>query len=637
VTGVYSGFGAFGKLALPAHSKARVCRLGRPAPGPQRGKEALIPHRKSSLVPAAYAPRRFNIPVAVALRRTFQQGYSWRLLGKDALAGVVVGIVALPLSMALAVAVGVAPQQGLYTAIIAGVVVALTGGSKHQVTGPTAAFIVILAPITSKYGFAGLLTAGLMAGVLLVLMGAMRLGRLIEFIPHPVTTGFTAGIATVIATLQIKDVLGLPIAKLPDGYFEKLAALWEARRGASVAELAVAAATLALLLAWPRVSKALPSPLVAIVVVSVGAMLVARAYPGFHVATIGSRFHSTVGGRDYAGIPPVPPTPMLPWAVGGMTLARFRELMAPALAIAMLGAIESLLSAVIADAMTGKKHDPNAELVGLGLGNLVAPFFGGIAATGALARTATNIRAGATSPIAAVVHSLTVLAAVLVAAPLVAYVPMAALAALLLLVAWNMSELRHFAHTVRVAPRSDVTVLLTCYALTVAFDMVVAIATGVVLAALLFMKRMSELTSSRIFSPPPPEDQARVVPEGVIVYEIAGPLFFGAAQKAMGAIGTVGVGARAVVLALGTVPTIDATGLVALESAIDRLRHMKKLVVIAGPLPEPKSVFEKANLEVAHEHVFFADTLDQGIQLARDLVLLAPESVRPPRVSTRPA
>jgi SulP family sulfate permease len=584
-----------------------------------------VPQRKASFTSLAARPSLATFPIATALRRTLAQGYSLALLRKDALAGVVVGIVALPLSMALAVAVGVAPQYGLYTAIVAGIVVSLTGGSKHQVTGPTAAFVVILAPIVSKYGLSGLLTAGLMAGLLLFLMGAMRLGRLIEFIPHPVTTGFTAGIATVIATLQIKDVFGLPLGKLPDAYVEKIEALWAARGGASLAELGVAAATLAVLLLWPRVYRTIPAPLVAITLASLGAAWVAHAWPGFHVATIGSRFHSVIDGREVAGIPQVPPLPMLPWGSGGMTLGQVRELLSPALAIAMLGAIESLLSAVVADGMTGKKHDPNAELVGLGIGNIVAPFFGGIAATGALARTATNIRAGATSPFAAAIHSLVVLGAVLVAAPLVAYVPMAALAALLLLVAWNMSDLRLFVHTVRVAPRSDVAVLLTCFVLTVIFDMVVAIGVGVVLAALLFMKRMSELTSTRVLAPQSQQDATHVVPKGVTLYEIAGPLFFGAAQRAMSAIQTVGDGSRVVVLALGTVPTIDATGLVALESAIEQLRVAKKLVVIAGPLPEPRRVFAKANLEVAHDHVFLADTLEQGIQLAKDLIVLTPE------------
>jgi SulP family sulfate permease len=572
---------------------------------------------------------KLDFPIGVALRRSLAQGYSLSRLKKDVFAGVVVGVVALPLSMALAIAVGVPPQHGLYTAIVAGAVVALTGGSKHQVTGPTAAFVVILVPIASKYGLSGLLTAGLMAGVLLVAMGAMRLGRFIEFIPHPVTTGFTAGIAIVIATLQLKDVLGLTIARQPDAYFEKVGALWSARHEASLVELGVAALTLVLLLLWPRVSKTLPAPLVALVLVSVGASVLARAFPSLHIATIGSRFHTIVDGREYAGIPPLAPRPALPWGSGSMTWAKARELVPPALAIAMLGAIESLLSAVVADATTGKKHDPNGELVGLGFGNIVAPFFGGIAATGALARTATNIRAGATSPIAAVVHSLTVLLAVVVAAPLVAYVPMAALAALLLLIAWNMCDARHFVHIVRVAPGSDVAVLLTCFTLTVVFDMVVAIGVGVVLAALLFMKRMSELTSSRIFDASD-ADETRVVPQGVTVYEIAGPLFFGAAEKAMGALATAGLDARVIVLALGKVPAIDATGLVALESAVERLRGAKKLVVIAGPFPEPRSIFEKTNLEAEHEHVFLADTLDKGLQLAKDLRLLSAESIRPP-------
>ena len=396
------------------------------------------------------------------------------------------------------------------------------------------------------------------------------------------------------------------------------------------------AVTLFILLYWRRVSKTVPAPLVALVLVSVAVWLLVRAFPSLHFATIGSRFHTVVHGHEYAGIPPLLPQPGLPWESGSMTLRKARELVSPALAIAMLGAIESLLSAVIADAMTGKKHDPNGELVGLGLGNIVAPFFGGIAATGALARTATNIRAGATSPIAAVVHSLTVLLAVLVAAPLVAYVPMAALAALLLLVAWNMCDARHFLHIVRVAPRSDVAVLLTCFTLTVVFDMVVAIGVGVVLAALLFMKRMSELTSSRVFDGSD-KDESRVVPKGVTVYEIAGPLFFGAAQKAMGAIQTAGVGARVIVLALGRVPSIDATGLVALESALERLRSTKTMVVIAGPLPEPRRVFEKAKLEALHEHVFLADTLDEGLQLAKDLILLSPEAARASSMSPKPA
>ena len=593
-----------------------------------------MPGRKNRLLrQSAVARTALSVipPFAVAMKRTLAQGYGWSRFRADLLAGVVVGIVALPLSMALAIAVGAPPQHGLYTAIVAGAVVALTGGSKHQVTGPTAAFVVILAPIVTKQGLFGLLTAGMMAGALLIVMGVMRFGRFMQFIPHPVTTGFTAGIATVIATLQLKDALGLPVPKMPDSYTEKILALWSARHDFSPTEFGVAAITLALLIGLPRFTRKWPPQLIAIVTVSAGAALAHRFVPTFHVATIGSRFHSMVNGIEVAGIPPLPPLPMLPWGGGDLSWAAVRELVGPAFAIAMLGAIESLLSAVIADGMTGKRHDPDAELIGLGIGNLIAPFFGGIAATGALARTATNIRAGATSPIASVIHAAFILLTILIAAPLVAYVPMAALAGLLLLVAWNMSELKHFVHTVRVAPRSDVFVLLTCYVLTVLFDMVMAIGVGVVLAALLFMRRMSELTSTRILSDEgSAQDTSRRLPQGVTVYEIAGPLFFGAAAQAMRMFETVGTSARVIVLALGNVPVIDATGLVALESALHRLEEAKKLVIIAGPLPSPQSVFERAHLEDHHDNVFVAPTLDDAIQLGRDLIVLTPDAPQKP-------
>jgi SulP family sulfate permease len=581
--------------------------------------------RRSSLL--SFFPSRFpaaiRFPVGAALRRTFAQGYDRAALRADVLAGIVVGIVALPLSMALAIAVGVPPQHGLYTAIVAGIVVALSGGSKFQITGPTAAFVVILAPIVAREGLAGLLTAGLMAGVLLVAMGAAGLGRLIQFIPHPVTTGFTAGIATVIATLQIKDAFALSVPHMPETYLEKVHALWTARGSASLPDLATAATTLLLLLGLPRrvprLTARVPAPLIAIVTVSLGVALLHRLVPELAIATIGSRFHSLIGGREVAGIPQVPPLPTLPWGTGGLTLGSLNRLASAAFAIAVLGAIESLLSATIADGMTGKKHDPDAELIGLGLGNILVPFFGGIAATGALARTATNIRAGARSPIAAVVHSLIVLLAILLLAPLVAYVPMASLAGLLLLVAWNMSEIRHFVNILRIAPKSDVLVLLLCFVLTVVFDMVIAVSVGVVLAALLFMKRTAELTHSRILDGTRNESEHELVP-GVALYEIAGPLFFGAAQNAMGAMGSVASDTRVVVLALGGVPSIDATGFVALESALARLHAQKKSVVITGPLPQPRQVFDRANLPKHYEHLHFAETLELGLGLARELV-----------------
>lgn len=577
-------------------------------------------------------PRR-SAGLAVGLRQALAAGYDGKAFRTDLLAGVVVGIVALPLSMALAIAVGVEPQHGLYTAIVAGAAVALTGGSRFQVTGPTAAFVVILAPIVSRHGLGGLLTAGLMAGVMLIAFGAAGLGRLIQYIPYPVTTGFTAGIAWVIATLQIKDVFGLPIARQPEGYLEKIEAYWHARGDAKPAELAVAAATFALLLLVPRLTRRIPAPLVAIVVVSAGCALLARALPGFQVATIGSRFSTTIGGETYAGIPPLPPLPMLPWGDQAPSLAYLRELLPAAFAIALLGAIESLLSAVIADGMTGTKHDSNAELVGLGIGNVLAPFFGGIAATGALARTATNVRSGAKSPVAAVVHAAVVLLSILLLARLVAFVPMASLAGLLLLVAWNMSEARHVVHVLRVAPKSDAAVLLVCFFLTVVFDMVVAVGVGVVLAALLFMRRMAELTHTREIAARDVSMPEQELPPGVSVYEIAGALFFGAARNATSTLSNVHADVRVLVVDLGRVPVIDVTGLVALEGMVADMARQQCRVILAGPLPEPRAVFDRAHLGDA----MIVASRPEALELARRLVAEASdERTRRPHGSSAP-
>ncbi len=510
-----------------------------------------------------------------------REGYTGSDFRADLLAGLVVGVVALPLSMALSLAVGAPAERGLYTAIIGGFVVAVTGGSRFQVSGPTAAFIVILAPIVQQHGLAGLLVAGFLAGAILVAMGVLRFGRLIEFIPHPVTTGFTAGIAVVIGTLQLKDVFGLTLTHAPESYVGKLVAFWHARGTLQWPELAVALATLALLLLFPRVTRRLPAPLLAIGTVTIATIAISRHVPGFHVRTI-------------PPIPRLPPHPELPWGEH-LGWAAVRSILPSAFAIAVLGAIESLLSAVIADGVTGSRHDPDGELIGQGFGNMITPFFGGIPATGALARTATNIRAGGRSPVAAIVHSAFVLLAILVAAPLLGYVPMASLAALLLLVAWNMSEAKHFEHILAVAPKSDVAVLLACFLLTVFFDMVIAVSAGIVLAALLFMRRMAELTETRLFSGGEVHLE-KVLPAGVVLYEIAGPLFFGAATRAIRALEITGT-VRVVIIHLGRVPAIDATGLVALESALRKLKDDQAHVILSGPLPEPRRVFDKANLE----------------------------------------
>jgi SulP family sulfate permease len=550
------------------------------------------------------------------------------------MAGAVVGVVALPLSMALAIASGVAPEHGLYTAIVGGGLIALLGGSRVQVSGPTAAFVVILAPIAARHGLGGLLVATLLAGVILVGMGLAGLGQFIEFVPHPVTTGFTAGIAVVLGTLQLKDLLGLSVGALPDTYAEKLALLVQALPTLRVPDVAIGLLTLALLVAWPRLDRRVPAPLVALAVAAAAAVALAHAFPGLEAATIASRFSHDEGGLQVPGIPRHAPLPLLPWNLPGaggapleLSLGLVRVLLPAAFAIAALGAIESLLSAVVADGMTGRKHHPNGELVAQGIGNIVAPFFGGIAATGAIARTATNVRSGARSPIAAATHALFVLGAVLVLAPALGYLPMASLAALLLLVAWNMSEARHFVHIVRVAPREDVLVLLLCFGLTVVFDMVVSVTAGVVLSSFLFMRRMAEVSGVRLVTEGHPSLR-EPLPRGVLFYEIAGPLFFGAAQKAMTAIESVERrGLKVVVLDLRAVPAIDATGLVALESLVKTLNGAGVKVILASVAGQPLHAFARAGWRNRKGRLRIFQTLDKALETARAHVAIpAPEA-----------
>ena len=540
--------------------------------------------------------RNHDVPplrVARALRDALREGYSSRDLRADVLAGIVVGIVALPLAMALAIASGVPPQHGLYTSIVAGAVIAALGGARTNVSGPTAAFVVLLAPVAHRFGASGLMLATILAGILLVIFGLARMGRLIQFVPHPVTTGFTAGIAVVIAVLQVKDFLGLAVPEMPEHLPERVLALARALPSAHLPDLAIGIFTLAVLVVWPRIARAVPGPLVAMALGALLAWALAKLVPGFQVDTIASRFTYLDGGETMHGIPRTPPR--FAWPADGLSLGLLRELIGPAFAIAALGAIESLLCAVVADGMAGTKHDPDVELLAQGVGNVVAPLFGGIAATGAIARTATSIRAGGRTPIASIVHAAFVLAAVLLLAPLLSFLPMASLAALLLVVAWNMSDARHFVHVMRVAPKGDVLVLLACFSLTVVFDMVVAVSVGIVLAALLFMRRMAELSSVRIAENDHPHLQDPRL-EGVVVYEIGGPLFFGAAEKAISTIERVRGKARALILVMNGVPVMDVTGLVALESAIARLQAHRTFVVLAGVQAQPREVLERAGV-----------------------------------------
>jgi SulP family sulfate permease len=444
------------------------------------------------------------------------------------------------------------------------------------------------------------------------------MGRLIEFVPYPVTTGFTAGIAVVIGTLQIKDLLGLRTGALPDHYLERLWALLRALPTVHLPDLVIGVLTLALLLLWPRLTRRVPAPLVALAVAGAAAYALGRVVPGFDVATIASRF---------GGVPRRPPVPVWIWDLpgpGGQPLALsvdlVRTLMPSAFAIAMLGAIESLLSAVVADGMTGQKHDPDAELMAQGIGNLVTPFLGGIAATGAIARTATSVRSGARSPVAAVVHALFVLGVVLLLAPLLGHLPMASLAALLLLVAWNMSESEHVLHLVRVSPRGDVAVLLTCLGLTVVFDMVISVTVGIVLAALLFMKRMAEVSGVTLMGEGHP-DLDEPLPRGVVLYEVAGPLFFGAAQKALSTLQAVEAReVRVVVLDLEHVPAIDATGIVGLESLVKRLNASGVKVILVGIEGQPLRALAKAGWRNRKGRLRIFRSFARGIAVARRTV-----------------
>ncbi|PNG12184.1 C4-dicarboxylic acid transporter DauA [Stutzerimonas stutzeri] len=555
-------------------------------------------------------------PLFAAWRQTLRAGYGGRELRGDLVAGLTVGIIAIPLAMALAIAVGVAPQHGLYTVLMASPLIALTGGSRFNVSGPTAAFVVILLPITQQFGLGGLLLCTMLAGLILIALGLLRAGKLIAFVPYPVTLGFTAGIGIVIATLQLKDAFGLTFATQPQHYLDQLSQLARALPAIQPGDTLVAGLCLAVLIIWPRLVPKVPGHLVALVVGALAAVALETA--GLPVATLGERFSYSVDGVAHPGIPPLLPDFAWPWLLPGpdgqpltLNFELFHQLLAPAFAIAMLGAIESLLCAVVADGMTGSQHDPNAELLGQGIGNLVAPLFGGITATAAIARSATNVRAGASSPLAAIIHAGVVLVAILWLAPLFSYLPMAALAALLIMVAWNMSEAPHVIRTLRIAPRSDVLVLLTCLVLTVLFDMVLAVGVGLLLAAGLFIKRMSELTDTTALS----RRQHRLLedlPEHVAAYAIHGPLFFGAAEKALGVLRRFNPQVRVVIVDISGVPMLDMTALAALENVLLDYRKLGIALILSGSNARVRLKLRRAGIHRLEGQLYHVRDLAQA-------------------------
>lgn len=560
-----------------------------------------------------------------AVKQSIQDRSANYTLQSDILAGLTVGVIALPLSMALAIAIGVAPQHGLYTAIVAGMVIALTGGSRVSISGPTAAFVVVLLPIVQQFGLGGLLISGMLAGVILVLMGLFRLGKLIEIVPYPVVIGFTTGVGVVIAVFQIKDLFGLTVPVVDGHFIDKVVAIFQSFNTFDLPTFIVAAITFGVLLIWPKMHSKIPGHLVALLVGSLLALGMSELAPQLAVDTIGSRFSFDIAGMIGQGIPPIAPSFEWPWnlpdAQGqpiGLSFGLIQSLLPAAITIAILGALESLLCAVVADGMTGKKHQPNDELIGQGLGNILVPFFGGIPATAAIARTAGNIKFGGSTPLASVVHALFILLAILLLAPLLSYIPMASMAALLLMVAWNMSEAKHFINAVRVAPLGDVGVLLTCFSLTVLFDMTIAVAIGMGLAAILFIKKSIDLTSGQQVKPDFPEQDQ--LPTEIAVYDINGPLFFGTAQKAMSQLTYIAPNVRVVVLDMAEVTMVDMSALMAMQNIVNGLDKNNVGLIISHLEPRLLLKLRKAGVRKQNGVIEFANTLPEAIEKAKNML-----------------
>ena len=524
----------------------------------------------------------------------------------NVVAGVIVGIVALPLAMAFAIASGARPEQGLYTAIVGGVLVSILGGSRVQIAGPTGAFIAILVGVTAKYGIGGLQVATLMAGVMLLLMGVARMGGIIKFIPAPVIVGFTSGIGVIIFVGQWRDFLGLP-AVGGEHFHEKLWHLVQVLPQTHLATVSLALLSLGLVLYAPRIRQLarVPGPLVAMVVATL--LQAVFQLPG--VATIGSAF---------GGIP----TGLPSFALPDLSLAQVISLIGPAFTIAMLGAIESLLSAVVADGMAGTRHDSNQELIGQGIANIVTPLFGGFAATGAIARTATNVRNGATSPLAGIVHALTLVAVLLALAPLAASIPLAALAAILFVVAWNMSEAGHFAHILRRAPTADRVILVITFGLTVFADLVVAVNVGVTLAVLHFMRRMADSVetqqvSAQALKAELAEQGLGELPAGVMVYEIAGPMFFGAVENFERVLLQTRADPRALIVRLRRVPFMDITGMQTLEEVTAKLRKRGVKVLLCEANARVLGKLRKAGVVEQGPSPYYAEHLVDAVRAAQ--------------------
>lgn len=557
-----------------------------------------------TMKPLAYYPPFFKI-IKNYQRSTFMS---------DLMAGLIVGIVALPLAIAFGIASGVSPEKGIVTAIVAGFLISVFGGSKVQIGGPTGAFIVIVYGIIQQYGFSGLMIATMMAGVFLVLLGMFKLGTIIKYIPYPIVVGFTAGIAVTIFTTQMKDLFGLEMTKVPADFIEKWIAYFQAADTINWASVVVGVLSILIIVVTPRFSKKIPGSLIAIVVLTVGVWLL-KTYAGVNsIETIGDHF-------TIKAMLPEAQVPAITWEV-------VKSLVAPAITIAVLGAIESLLSATVADGASGDKHDSNAELVGQGIANIITPLFGGIPATGAIARTMTNINNGGRTPMAGIVHAVVLLLIFLFLMPLAQYIPMACLAGVLIVVSYGMSGWRTFKALMK-SPKSDVIVLLITFFLTVVFDLTIAIEVGLVIACLLFMKRMTEATDVHVIldeiDPNKDTDihhveEHLIIPKGVEVYEINGPYFFGAGNKFEEIMALVGERPKVRIIRMRKVPFVDSTGIHNLTVLCEMSRKEGIRIVLSGVIPKVHETLRKAGFNdlVGEENI--CSHIDIALEKAREMV-----------------
>ena len=540
---------------------------------------------------------------------TTLQTYDREQFLSDLIAGIVVGIVALPLAIACAIASGVSPERGLYTAIIAGFLISALGGSRVQIGGPTGAFVVIVYGIVQKFGIDGLIVATLMAGVILVIIGAVRLGSVIKFIPQPVVIGFTSGIAVIIFSSEVKDFLGLRMGALPAEFIPKWEQIFEHLPSFNPYALGISVFSLAFMVFWPRVSRRIPGPFIALIITAIAAQLL-----HWPVETIGSRFGGISAGFPHPALPHV-------------SFAQMTALVVPAFTIAMLGAVESLLSAVVSDGMIGSRHRSNMELVAQGIANIASPIFGGIPATGAIARTATNVKNGGRTPVAGMVHAVTLLLITLFFGRWAALIPLASLAAILVLVAYNMSEWRAFRAELH-APKSDIAVLLATFFLTILVDLTVAIGVGMVAAAFLFMRRMAEVTNVSAVTDELEDGEdpytvaansvrRKAVPAGVNVFDVNGPFFFGAVSTFKDTIGRIAGNPKVLIIRLRNVPAMDSTGMHALKDVVHRSRGDGTLVLLSDVQAQPLAALTRSPIldEIGSNNVF--DNIDDALERAR--------------------